>query len=192
MPAAAKHPGHMTVEEFFAWDSADPLRYELVDGDAVAMAPASPMHGFLQAELGSLIRNHLRQHRPRCELIANPGVVPHLLSAHNCRIPDLAVTCLPLTLRHPTLADPVLVVEILSPSSKAHTWANVRSYTSIPSVQEILVLHSTRMAAELLRRAADGSWPAEPDFVSSGNLALASIGFAVTLAELYARTGLAE
>jgi Uma2 family endonuclease len=47
----------MTVDEFLKWDSEDGLRYELVDGDPRAVAPASTIHGFLQNELGSLIRN---------------------------------------------------------------------------------------------------------------------------------------
>ena len=49
-------------------------------------------------------------------------------------------------------SDPVLLVEILSPSNRAETWTNVWAYTTIPSVREILVLHSLRIRAELLRR----------------------------------------
>jgi hypothetical protein len=51
-------------------------------------APAATIHGFLQSELGRLIGNHLRERRPGCEVLANPGVIPHLLSAHNVRVPD--------------------------------------------------------------------------------------------------------
>ena len=57
------------------------------------------------------------------------------------------------------LPDPVLVVEILSPSNETETRENVWAYASIPSVQEILLLRSTEIAAELLRRQADGNWP---------------------------------
>jgi Uma2 family endonuclease len=140
--------------------------------------------------LGSLIRNHLREHGSTCQALANPGVTPHLLSAHNIRIPDLGVTCSPITPGQATLPDPVLLVEILSPSNQAETWSNVWAYTSIPSGQEILVLHSTRVQAELLRRNAQSAWPAEPEQITGGNLTLASIGFQVAMNELYARTGL--
>jgi Uma2 family endonuclease len=176
----------MSVREFLAWDSGDDLRYELVDGEPNAMAPASTVHGFLQNELGRLIGNHLRENRSGCDVLANPGIVPHLLSAHNVRVPDLGVTCSPLLANQPTLADPVLLIEILSPSNQAKTWSNVRAYTSIPSVQEILVLHSTRMLAETLRRSAGGGgWRDEPEPVSNGDLVLSSIGFRVALADLY-------
>jgi Uma2 family endonuclease len=86
----------------------------------------------------------------------------------------------------------VLLVEILSPSNQPKTWTNVWTYTSIPSVQEILVLHTSRIAAELLRRSDDGTWPERMTVNSDGELVLDSIDFRVPLAELYARTRLAR
>jgi Uma2 family endonuclease len=190
MPVVAKIPMRMTVDEFLKWDSGDALRYELVDGEPRAMAPASTIHGFLQNELGSLIRNHLRDKASGCEVVANPGVVPRLLSEHNVRIPDLAGTCSPLAAGQATLPDPVLLIEILSPSNQAKTWTNVWAYTSILSVREILVLRADRMAAELLRRSPQGEWSDRPIAITEGELVLESIGFRVALAELYRRTGL--
>jgi Uma2 family endonuclease len=181
----------MTVEEFLQWDSGDGRRYELIDGDPRAMAPASNTHGLLQMELGALIHRHLRATRPGCEVITNPGVVPHLLSDHNLRIPDLAVTCVPVLPGPNTLPDPVLIVEILSPSNQAETWANVRASTSIPSVQEILILRSDKRSAGILRRLDSGGWPSEPTTLAGGELDLKSIDLRLSLAELYARTGLA-
>jgi Uma2 family endonuclease len=190
MVALAQQAARMSVQDFFRWDSGDGLRYELVDGKPRAMAPAGTVHGFLQSEFGRLIGNHLRDHREGCEVIANPGVIPHLLSAHNVRVPDLAVTCSPVLPGQATLPDPVLLVEILSPSNQAKTWSNVWAYTSISSVQEILVLHSTRVRAELLRRSGDGAWPERTEEILAGEISLASIGFQMPLTDLYARTGL--
>jgi len=190
MAVAAKVPVRMTVDEFLKWDSEDGYRYELVDGEPRAMAPASTLHGFLQNELGRLVGNHLREKAPDCEVVANPGVIPRLLSEHNVRIPDLAVTCSPLTAGQAILADPVLLIEILSPSNQAKTWTNVWAYTSIPSVREILVLRADRVAAELLRRSPESEWPDRPMSIGAGDLVLESIGFRVALVDLYARTGL--
>jgi Uma2 family endonuclease len=190
MIVLAKIPVRMTVDEFLKWDSEDGRRYELVDGEPRAMAPASAIHGFLQNELGRLIGNHLRDKATGCDVVANPGVVPRLLSEHNVRIPDLAVTCSPLAVGQATLPDPILLIEILSPTNQAKTWTNVWAYTSIPSVREMLVLRADRIAAELLRRSPQGEWPDRPIAISEGELILESIGFRVALADLYARTGL--
>jgi len=190
MPVVAKIPIRMTVDEFLKWDSADGLRYELVDGEPRAMAPASTIHGFLQNELGRLIGNHLRDTASGCEVVANPGVVPRLLSEHNVRIPDLGVTCAPLAAGQATLLDPVLLIEILSPSNQAKTWTNVWAYTSIPSVREILVLRADRITGELLRRSPEGEWPERPLAITEGELVLESVGFRMALSDLYARTAL--
>ncbi len=65
------------------------------------------------------------------------------------------------------------------------------TYTTIPSLQEILLLRSSRIETELLRRDADGNWPAEPLAIGKMDvLALDSIGFAAPLAALYRTTGL--
>jgi Uma2 family endonuclease len=38
----------MTVDEFLKWDLEDGRRYELVDGEPHAMAPASSIHVFFR------------------------------------------------------------------------------------------------------------------------------------------------
>jgi hypothetical protein len=57
---------------------------------------------------------------------------------------------------------------------------------------QILVLHSTRIAAELSRRRADASWPAEPQPVGPADkLTFESVSLTLSLEDLYARTHLA-
>ncbi len=86
----------------------------------------------------------------------------------------------------------VLLVEILSPSNYAETRSNVWTYATISSVQEILVFHTTRMEAELLRRRPDGNWPAEPEVIRPpGLLSLSSIGLSLLVADPYRTTFLA-
>ena len=139
MVMLAKLPVRMSVEEFLNWDSGDALKYELVDGEPRAMAPANRTHGILQGRLATLINNHLDREQRPCSLVVEPGVVPRLLPDHNVRVPDLAVTCAPYQTEEAVLTDPVLLIEILSPSNQAKTWTNVWAYTSIPSVLEILI-----------------------------------------------------
>ncbi len=185
-------PARMTVDEFLVWDSGDRSGrlWQLVDGEPVAMAPGSANHGAIQGEVGRLIGNHLSDTRPGCRLIVTPGVIPHLNANRNFRIPDLGVTCTPPS-ADIMVADPVLLIEILSPSNEAETWRNVWAYTTIPTVTEILAVRSTRIEAELLRRLPDGNWPKEPEILRSGDsLTLTSIGFSVVLDAFYQTSSL--
>lgn len=190
MVALAKTHVRMSVAEFLNWNPGDGRKWQLIDGEPRAMAPANATHGYLQSELGALIRNHLRSGDRPCDVFTSPGVVPATMAAHNMRVPDLAVSCSPFELTQTALTDPVLIVEILSPSNQADTWANVWAYCSIRSVREILVLRVDAIGGDLLRRLPDGSWPDRPSLIVEGDLVLESIGLRVALADLYARTPL--
>ena len=49
MVMLAKAPVWMSVEEFLNWDSGDELKYELVDGEPRALAPANRTTAFFKA-----------------------------------------------------------------------------------------------------------------------------------------------
>jgi Uma2 family endonuclease len=192
MSAALQLPTPMTIEAFLAWDAPPGVRWQLVDGVPVAMAPASPIHGAIQNELGRLLANHLAETGSPCRTVANPGIRLGLDADHNMRIPDLGVTCSPLVPGEPALPNPILLIEVLSPGNSRETWTNVWAYTTIPTVQEVLVVRSDVIGAQLLRRAPDGTWPAVPAPIDSGALDLQSISFNVDLKALYAGTWLID
>lgn len=194
MSSSLRHriPGRMTVEEFLAWaDDDSPEKWQLMDGEPFAMAPASATHGRIQARIAALLDRALETQGRPCFTVTEPAVSPRIRSAINLRVPDLAVTCTPIAPGQVTLPNPVLIVEILSPSNEPTTWDNVWAYTTIPSVREILVVHSIRMRVELLRRQVDGSWPEEPLLIEGdGTLTLEGAGLTCALPELYRGTHL--
>ena len=193
MVALRKMPfTRMTLDEFLSWDPEDPtgVPWQLIDGGPVAMAPGSAAHGEIQNELGALLRNHLLDREP-CRSVTEPGIVPRARADINYRIPDLAVTCEKPS-RDQMIHQPVVLVEILSPSNEVETNANIWAFTTIPSVNEILSVHSTRVAASLLRRGPDGNWPSDPVPIGAEDmLVLESIGFSVPLRACYRTTVLA-
>ncbi len=183
----------MTLAEFFAWDPEDSSvrHWQLIDGEPVAMAPATDGHGSLQNEIGALLRNHMLAKGRPCRVISEAGIVPHVRSGHNYRVPDLAVTCAPPS-SGLMVPEPVLLIEILSPGNEIETRANIWAYTTVPSVVEILIVSSTKVEAELLRRRGDGLWPEEAVMIGAAEaVTLESIDFTVNLAEFYRTTALA-
>jgi Uma2 family endonuclease len=136
--------------------------WQLIDGVPQAMAAGSGTHALIQGDVCALIGSHLAAHCPGCRVLSNPGVIPRLDSEDNFRIPDRGVTCTPIPRRVIEIAEPVLLIEVLSPGNPVQTWTNVWAYTSIPSVQEILVIRTASIGVQLLRRAPDASWPDVP------------------------------
>jgi Uma2 family endonuclease len=193
MSSALKTPSHsMTVAEFLEWDSGDRTGalWQLRDGEPEMMASASDPHGSIQSELSYLLITPLRSRGDLCRVVVAPGVAPAERSEENCLVPDLGVTCAPPAAVR-LLHEPVVLIEILSPTNVSKTRANVLAYRTIPIVAEIDVLRSTAVAAQVLRRGADDAWPQQPELVeANGALQLDSIGFAAPLRAAYRTTDL--
>lgn len=190
MGALPKPMSEMTTAEFLAWDP-DRLdtRWQLRDGEPEMMAPASDAHGSIQSELNFLITAHLRAGGGPCRVVTTPGVVPRVRAERNFLIPDLGITCTPAA-GGASIPDPVALIEILSPSNERETRANVWAFSTIPSVQEILLVRTTAIAAEVWRRRPDGSWPEQPEIIGKdGDLVLESIGFRAPLVAAYRTAG---
>ena len=187
-----KPPPNMTVADFLDWPGdGSGRKFQLVDGEVRAMSPGSATHGRIQATLARLIGNSFASLGGPCQIVTEPAVATRVRANINIRVPDLGVTCTPDAPGQQLLPDPVLLIEILSPGNAADTWDNVWSYCTIPSVQEIAIVHSTRVLIELLRRGPDGHWPEEPEQVGPGGaLRLESVGFACPLSDVYAQTHL--
>jgi Uma2 family endonuclease len=188
-----KLPQSMTVAEFLDWPGDGSGRtFQLVDGELRAMSPGSATHGTIQANLCWLIRTALVASGSSFRIVTEPGVVTRIRSHMNMRVPDLGITHTADAPGQQALPDPIALIEVLSPGNVPDTWDNVWAYTTIPSVREIAVVHSTRVLAEVLRRGADGHWPEEPEEVGpDAALRLESIAVALPLREAYAQTHLA-
>ena len=140
--AVTKFSAPMTVDDFLA--RTDLSRYELIDGDPRAMSPGSTVHARLQARLGRLIDQHLEKSGGPCWVGSEPAVRPRASAKHNIRVPDLGVTCAPDQSGEFIMTDPILLIELLSPGNSKDTRDNVWAYTTISSVCEIMIVHTTR------------------------------------------------
>jgi Uma2 family endonuclease len=180
----------MTAEEFMNWPGdGTGRRYQLIDGELVAMAPPATRHARLLSRIDRRLGAHLERTRPECETLITPGVQPRADAARNVRSPDLVVSC--DRDEGKFVEAPVLIVEILSPSNARETREAVRACLSIPSLLEVLILSSEAVVAEILTRDGAGHWPAEPERSGPGDtFRLDSLGFACAMDELYAGLGL--
>jgi Uma2 family endonuclease len=173
----------MTVDEFLRWEDGTDTRYELIDGEIVAMAPATDRHGAIAGKLTTLLGTALK--RP-CRVVVEAGV-QRLDRNDRFYHADIAVTCAPLSGANP-LPEPRVIVEVLSPSTEQHDRGHkVPNYRDIPSVAEILLVSSQEREVEHWRRAGE-SWIVTR--IASGGIELASVGATLMIDEIYDDTGL--
>ena len=189
--AQPKLPPLMTVAEFLDWDGdGHQGKLELVNGEVVAMSPASGTHALIQANLAGLIWQHLRTTKRPCRVGTEAPVVPRFHSNKNVRAPDLAVTCAPAT-SDKVFPDPVLIIEVLSPSNQRETWESIWACATIQSLAEVVVVDSERVHIQVFRKTTDGGWPKDAEIVEAGStLRIESIEAARPIAEVYAGTHL--
>jgi Uma2 family endonuclease len=173
----------MTVDEFLCWEDGTDTRYELVDGFVVAMAPPAPRHGALFVRLAGAIDAALRA-RPPCAAYGEAGIVRPDRD-DTFYVADIAVACDALQPDDQLIRNPILIVEILSPSTANFDRnTKVPDYRHIPSVKEILLLDSATVFAEILRRERD-HWITEIVQGPAATLVLNSLPLTISMAELY-------
>jgi Uma2 family endonuclease len=143
----------MTLAAFLDWDDGTDTRYELLDGRIVAMAPPIEAHGTIGANLVAAIHPRLK---PPCRVVVEAGIIP-ADRPDTWYQPDLVVTCAPAGRGARPVAEPRLIIEVLSPSTAAHDrGVKLADYRRLGSVEQILMVASEDRHVELWLRAPDG------------------------------------
>jgi Uma2 family endonuclease len=173
----------MSVDEFLLWDDGSSQRYELVDGHPVAMAPTREAHGVMTLNAGAEIRQRLKL---PCRAVAEAGIA---IDDANLYIADVAVTCSPPSPQG-MLQAPVLVVEVLSPSTRGFDLGiKADAYSTLPSVREIWLIDSERRWVRLWWREGE-RWIVSLPIQGQGTFASQVLGDEITLDGLYLGSGL--
>jgi Uma2 family endonuclease len=182
--AARRENWPRTVEEFEAWHARQPERWEFIDGRPRLMAPASMRHSIIKANAFAALHGALAD-TPCRALVDGPQILTDEISA----IPDVVVTCAPLDLSTPVIAAPVIIVEVMSPSSEAddagRKWF---SYRKIPSLKHYLVVSQDERVVQVHSRSGD-LW--RERFVSSGAIELDDPPVRLEVDAIYAATDIA-
>lgn len=174
----------ITADEFLTWDDGTDQRYELIDGQIVAMAPPSDPHGTIAVNAAIEISRRLEGRIP-CRAIVEAGI---RLDEHNHYEADVAVTC-----AEPRQAayveEPVLIVEVLSASTHRDDVAvKVKRYIELPSVLEIWLVDSRERWVQVWRRQAD-AWIVTMPLRGSDGFESGVLADGVGLDGLYRNTG---
>jgi Uma2 family endonuclease len=181
--AAPSEDWPRTVEEFESWHRRQPGRWEFVDGRPRMMAPASMRHSILKRNVFRLLDDALAA--GACEVLVDG---PQILTDEISAIPDVVVTCAPLDLATPVVAQPAIIVEVMSPASESDdTGRKWFSYRKIASLRHYLVLSQDEIVIQVHSRAGE-LW--RERFVSSGVLDLDEPPVRLEIAAAYAGTGL--
>jgi Uma2 family endonuclease len=181
MPSVAKPL--MTVDEFLGWAARRQGRWELQDGEVVAMAPERLLHSETKYEVVTALKAAIKRANAPCHAVPDGATVR--ISARTAFEPDALVYCGP---RLPPDAievpEPIIVVEVLSEKTAARDHGlKLAGYFSLPSVAHHLLLDAGgRMAIHHKRGQGD---VIETRIFRDGALRLDPPGLEVPVADLF-------
>lgn len=174
----------MTYSEYLAFEEAADAKHEFVDGRVVAMAGGTLEHSRLQGEVVYQLRRQLEGSGGR--VLSSDGRV-RIERTNNARYPDVSVVCGEVVRAADDpegLANPVLLVEVLSPSTeRSDRGEKFAHYKRIESLREYVLISQDDPRVEVFRRTDDG-WLLNEAGVGE-TLELRSIGVTLEVDALY-------
>lgn len=172
-----------TIEQFFAWQSTETDRYELVGGFPVRMmAGARNVHDDIVVNLLAELRGQLRG--SGCRPFTGDSSIETLPG--QIRRPDVGVNC---GRRDPDAfraALPRVVVEVLSPSTRDFdTFEKLAEYKQVNSLDTIVVVEPNAPEVVVWSRDASRTWVRRVVEGLDQTVDLPAIGVVLPLTEIY-------
>lgn len=174
----------MKVPEFLAWAEAQPRgRYELVDGEVIAMSPERARHVRSKVAVVRALQDAIHSARLPCEAFGDGMTV--VIDEETSREPDALVQCGTAIDPDSLVADsPVIIVEVLSPSNeRSDTGEKLAEYFKVASVCHYLIVNPFRRLVIHHARAKSGK--IDTRIVEDGSLDLSPPGLSIRLESLF-------
>ncbi len=174
----------LSVAEYLAWEAENEIKHEYIDGEVYAMSGGTGKHSSIMINITIAIGQQLGD--SVCALHSSEMRVK--VNDSRYVYPDLSAVCGKSSYEDESeisLLNPILVVEVTSPSSIEHDRVAKRDlYREVPSIQGYLIVDQHRVCAELYTRA-DVGWLlqvyTDPDDV----IPLEMLNCELPLAEIY-------
>jgi Uma2 family endonuclease len=178
---AKQSSSRLSVEEYLASEEGGEVRHEYIDGQIYAMTGASDRHGLIVSNLVAGLRPLIRGRG--CQLFANDMKVRLQIADQDIfYYPDLLLSCDPDDRETYFRTKPCMVVEVLSDSTeRIDRREKFLAYTTLPSLQDYLLVSQTRREVWHYRRSLD--WATE--VLTEGDLGLDCLEIRLPLESIY-------
>jgi Uma2 family endonuclease len=177
-------PSNFTADAFIAWAMEQPTgRFELDNGVVVAMAPERASHAVAKLNAAIAMRNAISAQRLPCQVF--PDGMSIRVNDRTVYEPDALVRCgPPLPGDAIEVVDPLVVVEVVSPSSRGiDRGVKLASYFSAPSMRHYLIVDTDKHVVIHHRRDETGEIGGR--IVHEGLLTLNPPGFAIDVRDIF-------
>lgn len=177
----------LSAQEFLDWDADEDGKHEFIGGRIVSMTGAKFGHVTTCINLTTALNLHLLN-TPCRVLMADFRLQG---AGQDYYFPDVSVTCEPLTEDHVAMRSPLLLIEVLSKSTRAKDRGVKRqAYLRIPSLREYVLVDCLKRRIDIHRRGPDGAWSLH-QFIADAPLRLESLDLEIPAAFVFANVPMA-
>jgi Uma2 family endonuclease len=181
MPDAAQ--SEMDVDAFLVWGEGRDGRWELRDGQPVMMAPERAAHALTKYAAQKALEGGIVRAGLPCRMF--PDGMTVRITPRNAYEPDALVVCPPPPLGAIEIPNPVIVVEVLSPSTAGDDHGvKLDGYFSLASVEHYLILDADRRVLIHHKRGQAGA--IETRILRDGLIRLDPPGFEAEVGAFFA------
>lgn len=174
----------LSDDEYLALEQKTGLKYELFDGEAFPMPPASFNHRIISANLNRHLGHLLKG---RCN-VGSADLRLKVEATGLLTYPDLFVTRGDLTMVEPgtTLVNPSLIAEVSSPATELYDRTiRFEHYRQIPTLSTYLIVNQNVPRVEQFNRETGAKWLYLSAFGPHATLELPSLKVTLSLADIY-------
>lgn len=182
----AKLKTKINVADYLSAEMVSREKHEFVNGEVYAMAGAGDRHHRIALNLITALDKHVKE--SDCEAFITDMKLK--VNQNTFYYPDVFVACdeSPESAYYRTT--PVLVIEVLSPSTRQiDRREKLLAYQQVPSVLEYIIVEQEKIHIELHRRQPNGSWITY--FYNKSDrdvdIEFQSVGLKTNLDEIYSR-----
>ena len=183
-------PRHYTAEEYFASEAGSNVRHEFFEGELFAMAGESIAHNTIAQNFVLALRPALRG---KCCRVIMEFVQLAVEANRHYTYPDIVVSCDPQDQQESRrLHRPVLIVEVLSPSTEAYDRGlKFNQYKKLPSLRHYLLVSQKTWLVEWYQLTEHGVWGHTALAEAADAVIIPELNLLMTLAQIYEEAGVA-
>jgi Uma2 family endonuclease len=143
----------LTKDEYLKLEEDSNVRHEYVGGYIFAMSGATEAHNVISGNIFSFLHGRLKG--SPCRAFINDMKV-HVEEADSFYYPDIMVTCEPYEGKSVFKASPVLIFEVLSPSTtQIDRREKLFAYQKIASLIEYVIVHQRKKCLEIFSKQGE-------------------------------------
>ncbi len=175
----------MTQNEFFDWAEAQDMRHEFDGFQPVAMTGGNLGHSSIISNISNInfeLRSSLRG--KSCKPLGPEAGVATV--GDTVRDPDAVVTCTRFDPRDRVVPNPVVVFEVVSPTSgRTDRIVKLHEYQAVPTIRRYVIVESDSVAITVLSRDHEGEAFRAAGLTEDDTLDLPEIGIEIPVAAIY-------